>query len=104
MPVKLARGVITPNQRYVCLSCHVQSLSFAGGRATRYQHTGRSEHDGGDKTQESVSKGAGSHEDAASRSRIGDIIRSFMFKSDANDKETKDDSRMKSLGGDKVNL
>lgn len=27
-----------------------------------------------------------------------------MFKSDANDKETKDDSRMKSLGGDKVNL
>lgn len=39
-----------------------------------------------------------------SPSRIGDIIRSFMFKSDAKETETTDDSRIENHGRIKVHI
>lgn len=104
MPAKLARGVISLNQKYVCLSCRLQNLSLAGGRTTRYQHTGPTENDGADKTQDPNPNDVRKYDEAASGSRIGDIIRSFMFKSDPNDKENKGDSRIEPLGKSKVHV
>ena len=103
MPANLVRGGITPNQRYVCLFCRQTSL-LDGGRTTRYQHTGPQENDGGDTNQTSLQKNAGSHKEGESRSRIGEILSSFMFKPDTKDKETKVDSRNESLGEIKVHL
>ena len=103
MPANLTRGVSTLNQRYVCLSCRLHSV-LAGGRTTRYEHTGPPENDGGYRNQDFPPENAGKAKQAASRSRIGDIIRSFMVKSDAKGKETKDDSRVESLGKKKVHL
>lgn len=100
MPAKLTRGVNTLNQRYVCLSCRL----FAGGRTTRYQHTGPRENDGGYKSQESIPENADQPKETSSRSRIGDIIRSFMVKSDAKEKKIKDDPRIESLGKERVIL
>ena len=104
MPAKLARGVITPNQKYVCLSCRLQSSSLAGGRTRRYQRTAFPENHGGDINQESIPKDAENGKDTVSPSGIGDIIRSFMFKSDAKDNETKDDTRIESVGNNKVHI
>lgn len=103
MPANLSRGVTTLNQRYVCLSCRLHSV-LAGGRTTRYQHTGPPENDGGYEIQDPIPENAGKTKQAASRSRIGDIIRSFMVKSNAKEKETNDDSRIESLGKKKVHL
>ena len=102
MPAKLARGVITPNQKYVCLSCRLQSSSLPGGRTRRYQHTSPPENHGSETNQESIPKDAEIGKDTVSRSGIGDIIRSFMFESDAKDNETKGNTRMESVGNNKV--
>ncbi len=104
MHAKVARGVITPNQSYVCLYCRLQSSSFAGRRTTRYQHTAPPENSGADENKESIPKDAESSKDPASPSRIGDILRSFMFKSDAKDTETTDDSRIEYHGKNKVHI
>lgn len=104
MPAKLTRGLITPNQRYVCLSCRLQKSSSAGGRTTRYQHTAPPENDGGKENQDFIPKDAGNEQESASRSRIGDMIRSFMFRSDAKDKEANAGSEIESLGENKVGL
>lgn len=103
MPANLTRGVNTLNQRYVCLSCRLHSV-LAGGRTTRYQHTGPPENDGDYKNQDLVPENTGKPKQSTSRSRIGDIIRSFMVRSDAKEKETKDYSRVESLGKKKVNF
>ena len=104
MHAKLTRGVISPNQSYVCRYCRLQSSSSVGARTTRYQHTAPSEKSGADENKEFISKDAESSEDPASPSRIGDIIRSFMFKSDAKDTETTDDSRIEHHGKIKVHI
>ena len=100
MTAKLARGLITPNLSYVCLPCGLQTTSIARGR--RFQHTGPPENHGGDTNTESSPKDAGNYDKAGSRSQIGNIIRSFMFRSDAEDKETNSDSRVESLETNKV--
>ena len=104
MSAKLARGVITSNQRYVCLSCRLQNSSSAEGRTIRYQHTGPSENGGGDTNQEYILKDAEKDREATSRPPIGDIIRSFIFRSGTKDKEIMSDSRIESLGKNKVHL
>ena len=103
MSAILARGVITPNQRYVCLSCRLHNSS-AEGRTIRYQHTGPSENGGDDTNQEYILKDAEKDREAASRSPIGDIIRSFIFRSGTKDKKIMSDSRIGSLGMNKVHL
>ena len=104
MHAKLSRGVITPNQSYVCLYCRLQSSSLVGRQTTRYQHTAPPEDSGADENKESISEDAESSKDPAAPSQIGDIIRSFMFKSDAKDTETTDDSRNEYHGKIKVHI
>ena len=104
MPAKLGRGVFTPNQRYVCPSCCLRNSSLAGRRTARYQHTGLPEDHGRDTSSDSIPQGAGNHRDVASGSHIEDIIRVFMLKSEAKDKEPKDDTKIESLGKIKVHF
>lgn len=109
MPARLARGVIAPKHRYVCLSCRLQKLSIAGGHITRYQHTGPPANApanvGGDGNQEfSLKKDLGNDNGSTTRSRIREIIRSVMFKPDGKDQETKGDSRVESLRKNEVRL
>lgn len=104
MPAQIARSVITSNHKYVCLSCRLQDSSLAGARTRRYQHTGPPDHHGGDTNRESVPKDAGNHEEATSASQVGNIIRNFLFKSDAKGIGTKGDSRTESLVKEMVHL
>ena len=104
MPAQLARNVITSNQRYVCLSCRLRNSSLVGARTTRNQHTGLPEHQE-DKTKEkSVTKHAENDAESPLPSRIGNIIKTFMFKSDANATVTKSGSKNESLEEHKVQL
>ena len=104
MPAQLARNVITSNQRYVCLSCRLRNSSFVGARTTRNQHRGLAEHHG-DKTKEkSVTKDVDHDAESPVPSRIGNLIRTFMFKSDANATGTKGASRNESLEEHKVHF
>ena len=104
MPAQLARNVITSNQRYVCLSCRLRNSSVVGARTTRNRHTGLAEHHE-DKTKEnSVTKDAENDAESPVPSRIGSIIRTFMFKSDANATVTEGGSKDKSLEEHKVQL
>ena len=102
MPAQLARNVITSNQRYVCLSCRLRNSSLVGARTTRNQHTGLAEqHE--DKTKEkSVTKDAENDAESPLPSRIGNLIRTFMFKSDSNAAVTTGGSRNESLEQHKV--
>ena len=87
MPAKLARGLSTTRDKYVCLSCRLQSSPLARGQ-TRYQHTGPPANIGGDTDQVSTPKDL-EYNDYTSRSHVGDAIRSFMLKLDEKDKEPK---------------
>ena len=58
--------------------------------------------DGGSKIQKPIPSDAGNVKEPASRSRIGDILRSLMFRSDAKDEETKRDSGIESSGENEV--
>ena len=102
MPAQLARNVITSNQRYICLSCRLRNSSLVGARTTRNQHTGLAEHHE-DKTKEnSVPKDAENDAESPPPSRIGNIIRTFMFKSDANPTLIKGGSKNESIEEHKV--
>ncbi len=104
MPARLTRGVITPKHRYVCPSCRLHISSPAGGQNQRYQHTGPPANVGGDSNQQSAPKDSDNNNESISRSRIGDIIRSFMFKPHEKDAETKSDLRIESPGKNEVAL
>ena len=102
MPAQLARNVITANQRYVCLSCRLRNSSLVGVRTTRNQHTGPSEHHE-DKTKEkSITKDVGDDAESPLPSRIGNLLKTFMFKSDADATGTKGGSKNESLQEHKV--
>ncbi len=102
MPARLTRGVITPKHRYVCPSCRLQISSPAGGQNQRYQHTGPPANVGGDSNQQSAPKDLDNNNESISRSRIGEIIRSFMFKPHEKDTETKSDLKIESPGKHEV--
>lgn len=87
MPARLARGIVTTKDKYVCLSCRLQSSPLARGQ-TRYQHTGPPANVGGDTDKGPTPKDLECN-DSTSRSHVGDVIRNFMFKLDEKDKEPK---------------
>ena len=88
MPAKLARGLITTKDRYVCLSCRLQSSPLARGQTRYHQHTGPPANTGGDTDQGSTPKDL-EYNDSTSPLHVGDVIRNFMFKLDEKDKEPK---------------
>ena len=104
MPVQLVRKMMTSNQRYVCLACRLRNSSLVGARTTRNKHTGLATHHEDITKHKSVTKDAGNAAESPLPSRIGNIIKTFMFKSDANATVTKGSSRNESLGEHKVKL
>ena len=87
MPARLARGIVTTKDKYVCLSCRLQNSPLARGQ-TRYQHTGPPANVGGE-TEKGSTPNDLECNDSTSRSHVGDVIRNFMFKLYEKDKDPK---------------
>ena len=87
MRAELAKSVLVPNQRYICLSCRKQSVGLR--RERRYQHGGSSA--SGEAIPKSTEQSTGQEKKKISAtqapSRIRDIIRDFMFNNDASKEE-----------------
>ena len=95
MSARVLRGLLSPSQPYVCLSCRRQIAGVEGGRARTHKYTTQKDHNEGT-TESELPQGKGEKVDtptSASRSRIRDIIRGFVHGEGENggkDRESKD--------------
>ena len=80
MSTRVLRGLLSPSQPYVCLSCRRQVAVVEGGRTKRHKYT--TQKDSNEDTKEpELSQGYVGEADTSiseSRSRIRDIIRGFV--------------------------
>ena len=80
MSARVLRGLLSPSQPYVCLSCRRQIAGVEGGRARTHKYTTQRDYNEGTKESE-LPQGKGGKLDSptsSSRSRIRDIIRGFV--------------------------
>ncbi len=97
MSARVLRGLLSPSQPYVCLSCRRQIAGVEGGRTRTYKYTTQKDNNEGTKESE-LPEGYVEKVDSptsASRSRIRDKIRGFVSGEGDNggkDRESKDGS------------
>ena len=97
MSARVLRGLLSPSQPYVCLSCRRQIAGVEGGRTRTHKYTTQKDNNEGTKESESPQGYVGKFDSpsSASRSRIRDIIRGFVRGEGENggkDRESKDGS------------
>lgn len=80
MSARVLRGLLSPSQPYVCLSCRRQIAGVEGGRTRTYKYTTLKGNNEGTKESELSQGHAGKLDSptSASRSRIRDIIGGFV--------------------------
>lgn len=78
MSARVLRGLLSPSQPYVCLSCRRQ-VAVEGGRTRRHRYTTQKDSNEGIKESGRLQGYVGEAEasSSGSRSRIRDIIRGF---------------------------
>ena len=79
MGARYTRGVLVPNQGYVCLSCRLQS---GRGGARRYQHASPAHSNGASFGSGASSKAVEDNGKPVSQRTLRDIIGAFINKSD----------------------
>ena len=97
MSARVLRGLLSPSQPFVCLSCRRQIARVEGGRTRTYKYTTLKGNNEGTKKSELSQEPVGKLDSptSASRSRIRDIIQGFVRGEGENggkNRETKDGS------------
>ena len=97
MSARILRGLLSPSQPYVCLSCRRQIAGVEGGRTRTCKYTTQKDNNEGTKESELPQGHVGKLDTptSASRSRIRDIIQGFVQGEGRNggkNSETKDGS------------
>ena len=80
MSARVLRGLLSPSQPYVCLSCRRQVALVEGGRTRRHKYTTQKDSNAGTKESELPQGYVGEADTSTSgsRSRIRDIIKGFV--------------------------
>ena len=89
MSVRVARGVLTPSQGYVCLSCRSQNPGVEKGRTRGYRYSAPGDSNEAPKAPGELSTETGKDEYSATRRAFRDMIRGFMFGNDPVGSKTK---------------